>query len=275
MSSHTQIHRVAQAAVWAAAAALAAPASLLAAAGPAAAASPVCRADQLQASWSDKGTAGSDDPTGEQETAVVSLRNSGSGTCTLKGHPHVVLQQGKSTETVRESGEPAPKLVSLDAGKSTTFTLAFLSEKDEPKQAIAPTTMSVTPPDSKDSLSLPWKWGPVTKQESATHPGNFVGPVGATLSNSMNEGGAWKADCGSGKGGLHAVAITSQGQSACPTALKVRDAWAKAPDAEKGKPKTVTVDGTDWKCREKQGDPNPYQECVNTKEPTEKVQLFS
>lgn len=68
-----------------------------------------------------------------------------------------------------------------EAAWSTQFTLAFLSEKDEPKQAITPDKAVVTPPDNKSSASLPWKWGPVAKQEGATHPGNRVGPIGATV----------------------------------------------------------------------------------------------
>ncbi|MEW2389342.1 DUF4232 domain-containing protein [Streptomyces venezuelae] len=182
MSSYARTRHVSRTTALAAAAAIAAPMGLLAAAGNASAAPPTCRTDQLKASWTDKGTAKSATPTGEQETAVVELKNSGSETCTLKGQPGVSLTEGKTSETLRGGSDKSePKQVSLDPGKSTTFTLVFLSEKAEPKQGFTPEKTVVTPPGNKDTVDLSWKWGPVTKQESATHPGNWVGPVGTTV----------------------------------------------------------------------------------------------
>ncbi|MEU5897268.1 MULTISPECIES: DUF4232 domain-containing protein [Streptomyces] len=280
MSSHGRTRRITRTAALVAAAAIAAPAGLLAAAGNASAAAPTCRTDQLKASWTDKGTAKSGAPTGEQETAVVELKNSGSETCTLKGQPGVSLTEGRNSETLRNSSDkPEPKPVSLDPGKSTTFTLVFLSEKDEPRQGFTPKTAVVTPPGNKDTVDLPWKWGPVTKQESATHPGNWVGPVGASVDVSSGKeagkSGPGKVDCGSGRHGLSVRAVTTHGKGACPTAHKVADAYGKALDAKKKPPVTVTVNGAAWKCDEKQGKVNPYQECVSTKERGEKVQLLS
>ncbi|QES45023.1 hypothetical protein DEJ49_32110 [Streptomyces venezuelae] len=281
MSSYGRTRRITRTTALAAAAAVAAPMALLAAAGNASAATPTCRTDQLKASWTDKGTAKSDSPTGEQEMAVVELKNSGSETCTLKGQPGVTLtQKGQDSETLRESSKSKEKLVSLDPGKSTTFTLVFLSEKDEPKQGFTPETAVVTPPGNKDTVDLPWKWGPVTKQESATHPGNWVGPVGASVQLSGEEGGGKSAatknvDCGTGWHGLSVRAVTTHGKGACPTAHKVTDAYGKALDAKTKPPVTVTVNGAAWKCDEKQGKVNPYQECVSTKEQGEKVHLLS
>ncbi|MFI1677815.1 DUF4232 domain-containing protein [Streptomyces sp. NPDC020607] len=282
MSSYGRTRRITRTTALAAAAAIAAPVGLLAGAGSASAAAPTCRTEQLRASWSDKGTVKSGAPTGKQEKAVVELKNSGSETCTLKGQPDVTLtQKGEDSETLRGSGAKAEeKLVALDPGKSTTFGLVFLSEKDEPKQGFTPGTAVVTPPGSKSSLDLPWKWGPVTRQEAATHPGNWVGPVGADVQVSGENGGGKSGatkdvDCGQGWHGLSIRAVTEHGKAACPTAQKVTDAYGKALDAKKKPPVTVTVNGSAWKCDEKQGEVNPYQECVSTKEQGEKVQLLS
>ncbi|WP_367038344.1 DUF4232 domain-containing protein [Streptomyces sp. Je 1-332] len=279
MSSHVH-HRPAAATrtmvAWAAAAACATPLVLFA--GPPASAAPAsCRTNQLQASWSDAGSARSSEPTGEQETAVVQLRNSSDATCTLQGHPDVALTKGTDEERLHDTSKPAPKQVSLAPGESTTFTFLFLSEKDEPRQAISPTKAIVTPPDNKASSSLPWKWGPVTRQEAATHPGNVVGPVGATLKVHSGSSAGQEIQCGNGWNGLAVTAITSKGKDACPTAQKVSSAFGKVIEAKKTPPVTVTVNGTAWKCQEKQekGAPNPYTECVSTKEPAEKVQLTS
>lgn len=272
---HARTRPVVRAGALAAVAGIAAPLGLFVATAPASATPATCRTDQLQASWDDSGTARSSTPTGKQETAVVKLRNSSDDSCTLQGHPGVSLTQGKSSETLRDTSKPEPKSVSLAPGKSTTFTLIFLSEKDEPKQAITPEAAVVTPPDNKASTTLPWKWGPVTKQEGATHPGNAVGPVGATVEAGSGSSASKQIDCGSGWNNLSVRAVTSHGKDACPVALKVSTAYGKAVEAKKAEPITITVNDTGWKCQQKQGDPNPYTECVNTKEPAEKVQLLS
>lgn len=38
--------------------------------------------------------------------------------------------------------------------------------------------MVVTPPDETRSAELPWPGGAVLRQDGATRPGTFVGPVG-------------------------------------------------------------------------------------------------
>ncbi|MET7358859.1 DUF4232 domain-containing protein [Streptomyces sp. NPDC005562] len=260
----------------AAAALLAVPALTATTAHAATATETTCRTEHLTMSWSDAGSATSDRATGRQETAVVQVKNSGDKTCTLKGHPNVSLTQGKTTETLAAAGKPQPKTVSLAPGKSTQFTLAFLSEKDEPKQAITPDKTVVTPPDNKSSASLPWKWGPVTKQEGATHPGNWVGPIGATVKAGGGGSAAKEIDCGDGWNNLRVQAVTTRdGKAACATAQQVSSAYGKAVQAKHKEPITVTVSGTEWKCREVKGDPNPYQQCVNTEKSAEKVKLLS
>lgn len=260
----------------AAAALLAAPTSLLAATAHAAvAAEPTCRTDQMKLSWADSGSATSDKATGKQEAAIVQVQNSGKASCTLSGYADVTLIQGKTSETLRDASKPAPKSVSLAPGKSTQFTLLFLSEKDEPKQALTPDKAVMKLPGSDTSATLPWKWGPVTKQEGATHPGNSVGAIGATLEAERSPAGK-EVDCGNGWNNLRVQAVTAmEPKAACSTAQKVSNSYGKAVEAKKSEPITVTVDGTNWKCQEQKREPSPFQQCVSTKDSAEKVNLLS
>ncbi|MFI9586616.1 hypothetical protein ACIHCQ_33390 [Streptomyces sp. NPDC052236] len=82
-------------------------------------------------------------------------------------------------------------------------------------------------------------------------------------------------DCGPGWRGLAVFAVTAKGKSACPTAQKVATAYGRAVAANRAQPVTVYVGRTAWKCQERQGDPNPYGECVSLDTPGEKVRLSS
>lgn len=166
--------------VMALAAALALPAVGTANAGTSTATSPTCSAQQLTLSWTDTGTA-RPDGTGNQDTAIVRVHNKGSTTCTLQGYPQVTLKARHETETLRDTPRAKPRTVTLARGEETTFTIVFLSEKGEPSQAIKPDTVDITPPGATKPTSLEWRWGPVTRQEGATHPGNYVGAVGRSL----------------------------------------------------------------------------------------------
>ncbi|MEU7280899.1 hypothetical protein AB0A69_19235 [Streptomyces sp. NPDC045431] len=97
----------------------------------------------------------------------------------------------------------------------------------------------------------------------------------------VDPGAATKAvNCGTGWNGLSVVAVTTKGSSACGTAHRVANAYGDAVQAKHHggtgrKVVVVHVDDARWKCRERQGDPNPYTECVNLKDRAEKVQLVS
>ncbi|MEV3987499.1 DUF4232 domain-containing protein [Streptomyces sp. NPDC049837] len=153
------------------------------AASPAAAGQPgPCKARALAPSWAPGGTAKPGGVPGEQVTAVVALKNTGSRACTVHGYPKVVLKMGTETagvqtETFREQTSVRPKPVTLAPGASARFTLTFLSAKESEENVIVPGVAEITPPKGKTSKQLKWHWGPVLRQEAATHPGNFVGPV--------------------------------------------------------------------------------------------------
>ncbi|MES9525781.1 hypothetical protein [Streptomyces capoamus] len=59
------------------------------------------------------------------------------------------------------------------------------------------------------------------------------------------------------------LAVSADGSVPCATALQVVDAYTKAASGTGDRRATVRVDGTAWTCMERQGDPNPYQECVD------------
>ncbi|MFF5532885.1 hypothetical protein ACFY71_10410 [Streptomyces cinerochromogenes] len=60
------------------------------------------------------------------------------------------------------------------------------------------------------------------------------------------------------------LAVWADPADSCATALQVASAYAKARSGTARVPVTVRTDGGTWTCQERQGDPNPYQECVDT-----------
>ncbi|MFI1919933.1 hypothetical protein [Nocardia sp. NPDC020380] len=81
--------------------------------------------------------------------------------------------------------------------------------------------------------------------------------------------------CGTGPWGLAVVASTVKGNDYCPTAMAVVNAYAeqraKQPDGDVA----VVVADIRWVCGERQGDPNPVQQCASQNESAEKVRLVS
>ncbi|MBT2480089.1 DUF4232 domain-containing protein [Streptomyces sp. ISL-94] len=141
-----------------------------------------CRTADLSLDWTSGGTA---KPGGrnteEQVNAFVAMKNTGSSACTLQGYPKVTLKmgtetQGVETETFFEQESEKPKTVTLNAGATARFTMTFLSGRSD-DNIIDPGVASVTPPGNTKAKELRWMWGPVQRQEAATHPLNYVSPV--------------------------------------------------------------------------------------------------
>ncbi|WP_438486854.1 DUF4232 domain-containing protein [Streptomyces sp. S186] len=166
-----------------AAAVLALPAVGTPHAGTPAAAPHTCSVQDLMLSWA--GGTAKKGGTGNQDTAIVRVHNKGNTSCTLRGYPKVTLKAkaGHDTESLRETPRTKPETVTIAPGTHTTFTIVFLSaiSKDELKYAIKPDKVDITLPGNRHSASLNWDWGPVTRQQSATHPGNYVGALGKSL----------------------------------------------------------------------------------------------
>ncbi|MEV8536374.1 DUF4232 domain-containing protein [Streptomyces sp. NPDC051211] len=246
---------------------------------PAPTAQPVCPGRDLDMSWDTSGAAKEGRPSGQQETAVVRVTNQGNRPCVLTGHPEVTLRAaGRDTESLRADGRAEAPLT-LGPGRAASFEVVFLSETAEPAQAITPVRMSVRLPGTGAEATLPWRWGPVTRQEAATHPGNHVGPLTAVTSTAHPTGhrpaSPRPVGCGQGWHGLQVVAVSRHGADACPTATAVTAALGRALDAGRDLPVTVRAAGTAWKCAEREGDPNPHLECVNTRGRSERALLVS
>ncbi|MEV0927756.1 DUF4232 domain-containing protein [Streptomyces spongiicola] len=157
-------------------AALAAP--LVPAAPAVAAPPPPCLTSDLALSWAPGGTAvsGGAEP-GSIRTAVVDLRNGGSGTCLLDGFPKVTLARGASTENLLDQQSAPHSAVVLEPGAGARFTLTFRQGQPGQGGAIEPVTAIVTPPNNTASTNMRWRWGPVAEQVPGDPPRNFVGPV--------------------------------------------------------------------------------------------------
>jgi len=143
-----------------------------------------CRTADLSLDWTSGGGAqpGGRDTAGSQEDAYVSMKNTGTRACTLRGYPKVSLQMGTETAGVVTEQLPPhtsekPKTVKLNPGATARFVVTFLSAKESDENIIDPGVAVITPPGNTKAKELRWWWGPVRQQQGATHPGNYVGPV--------------------------------------------------------------------------------------------------
>ncbi|MFF9156888.1 hypothetical protein ACF1AB_32220 [Streptomyces sp. NPDC014846] len=71
------------------------------------------------------------------------------------------------------------------------------------------------------------------------------------------------------------LAVWGDRADACAAALAVASAYTKAAAGTAKGPGTVRAGGVTWKCQERQGDPNPYQECVDASGSGRRVVLSS
>jgi hypothetical protein len=78
-----------------------------------------------------------------------------------------------------------------------------------------------------------------------------------------------------GTDGATGLAVWAGSAEDCAVALRVAGAYTKAGTRGSGAVTTVDADGTVWRCQERQGDPNPYQECVDTTDETRHITLTS
>ncbi|MEV6769849.1 hypothetical protein AB0N05_14605 [Nocardia sp. NPDC051030] len=81
--------------------------------------------------------------------------------------------------------------------------------------------------------------------------------------------------CGAGPWGLAIVAGTAKGNDFCPTASEVVNAYAAERAKQSNGDIAVTVADIRWVCGERQGNPNPYQECASQNESAEQIRLYS
>jgi predicted small secreted protein len=128
------------------------------------------------------------DPGGEaadasaQGKVTITLTNKGTAPCSLKGYPGIDLMSAPGdTWSLTRQTSAKPKALTLDPGGDVYFTITYLpySAEGNTKDAeFKAATITLTPPGETESKDLPWPHKtPLLKQDAATHPGTFVGPV--------------------------------------------------------------------------------------------------
>ena len=82
---------------------------------------------------------------------------------------------GSRWRLVRQTATPG--MVRLAPGASAHFAITYLRQPVGAPGAFTPGTAKITLPGRDDSIDLPWRWGSILMQQSATNPGTYVGPV--------------------------------------------------------------------------------------------------
>jgi hypothetical protein len=94
----------------------------------------------------------------------------------MYGFPGVDLVNSGEQWSLRRAGT-TPHTVTVASGASAHFTITYLVWHSGDSAAFKPTTVVITAPNQRTSYDLPWRFGPVLRQDGATHPGTFVDPV--------------------------------------------------------------------------------------------------
>ncbi|MDL5155861.1 DUF4232 domain-containing protein [Actinomycetospora termitidis] len=115
--------------------------------------------------------------TGQRHTTVT-WTNVTSSTCSMNGYGGVDLQGPPDptfgpTYSLPRQTSVQPRAVRLAPGEKA-HTVVTWSPGD-----WTPTKLLITPPDETHSAVLDWPGGGVSRQDGATHPGTYLGPVEA------------------------------------------------------------------------------------------------
>ena len=114
--------------------------------------------------------------------------NNGSTPCTLRGYPKAELHGPSDPNGPVYQLPEAPAAVTtvtLTVGGTAEATLTYLKAENGDVGSMGsthwvPTTVVITPPGSTGQLTASWpSHDPVLRQDEATHPGSYVGPVQA------------------------------------------------------------------------------------------------
>jgi hypothetical protein len=120
-------------------------------------------------------------PDSGQGAMLLTVRNTGSTSCTLRGVAEVVLvatdnSAGHTTWQLYPSDLKVPT-VTLDPGRRAVAELAYLSRQEtDDNPPFTPGSVRITLPDQSSSRSLPWPGPSLTYQDGATHPGTWIAP---------------------------------------------------------------------------------------------------
>ncbi|SHL24461.1 DUF4232 domain-containing protein [Actinacidiphila paucisporea] len=140
---------------------------------PAAAVTGRCHTAGLRFSFGNgsQGYSSSDD----QQHLQVVMTNTSGRTCTVKGFPGVDLKAADTWSLVRSSASSSA--VTLKPGARASFTVTYLPWEAGSGVEFKAKSLVVTPPDETTPVTLTWPGGSVLRQDGATHPGTYVGPV--------------------------------------------------------------------------------------------------
>ncbi|WP_333771243.1 DUF4232 domain-containing protein [Streptomyces sp. IBSBF 2435] len=122
----------------------------------------------------DQGYSSSDD----QQHLEVVMTNSSGTTCTVKGFPGVDLRAADTWSLVRSS--TSASTVTLKPGANASFVITYLPWEAGSGVEFKAKSLVITPPNETTSATLNWPGGNVLRQDGATHPGTYVGPVTAS-----------------------------------------------------------------------------------------------
>jgi hypothetical protein len=111
-----------------------------------------------------------------QPTVRVIWTNTGDRECTMTGFGGADLRTPGDSVSLRRAERPTGT-VRLPPGGRAQGSITFLPVAADAPGAFPATELVVTPPDETRSASLPWTAGPVLRQDGATRPGTYLGPV--------------------------------------------------------------------------------------------------
>lgn len=103
------------------------------------------------------------------------MTNSSGSTCLVKGFPGVDLKVADTWSLVRSS--KSTSTVTLKSGASASFVISYLPWQAGSGVEFKAKSVVITPPNETTSVTLNWPGGSVLRQDGATHPGTYVGPV--------------------------------------------------------------------------------------------------
>lgn len=143
-----------------------------------------CTAAELGVRLGDRGP----DTDPGQKTVPLVYTNISSQPCVISGVPGVDLlgpkdPNGTTYSVPRPNADAAQKRYTLGPGQKATATLTYLiytpgSTGSLGSTTWTPTQVVTTPPGDTHQLVTPWTSADtVLRQDSATHPGTFVGPL--------------------------------------------------------------------------------------------------
>lgn len=132
-----------------------------------------CRLDDLRATT--EGPEGS----GSQQQVRVVWANASTQACRMAGFGGVdlVVSPGSEERYSLPRRQTDAESFRLAPGETAHSTITFLPADAGGQNAYRATKIWATPPDETHSVLLDWPAGPVLRQDGATRPGTYLGPV--------------------------------------------------------------------------------------------------